>query len=495
MESTEAHFLYPLFFPQNIAIVGASPSPNMGVSLYLDTYKKYGYGIVRPPRIYPINPKYAGQKIYGIWECYPSLKQIPEPIDVVLCCINARYVANLLQECDKVGAKFLVIYTSGFSEVGKRGEAYTQELKRVLESKPKTRVVGPNCFGAVNAQIDLNFNQFAPLLKGNVSIFSQSGGFANTTVEHSVTRGLGINVGLSVGNMMDVDMNDFLEFCALDPYTKVIGFYLESLQSPEKSHRFLRLLRQITPRKPVIILKGGLTPRGSKTALSHTGAIAGDQRIYKAALKQAGAIIVNNSNEFYDISHILSIIFPDRLPKGKKSCVVVPGGGASVEIADLFSSIGLEFPDLPQTTQEKLAVLLQDVNTSFFNPIDTGAYGILPDFFLQIIKIVLQTTNLVDLLIPVLQVSRVQRLGTQYRTFAGAFARSLGRLVRKYSIPVILVNRIDRELEDIIQENNKLKEILYQMRVPHIPSIPRLQIALTYLFSYAKFYYRNTTKY
>jgi len=483
------HFLYPLFYPQNIVIVGASPVPNMGVSLYLDTYKKYGYGVTRAPRIYPVNPKYVGQQIYGLWECYTTLYEIPEPIDVVLCCINAQYVASLLKECDTVGAKFLVIYTSGFSEVGDRGIPYTRELQELLQTQPVTRVIGPNCFGAVNAQIDLNFNQFAPLLRGIFSIFSQSGGFANTLVEHSVTRGLGLNLGLSVGNMMDVDMNDFLEFCLLDPQTRVIGFYLESLQTEAKARQFLKLLNQVTPQKPVIILKGGITPRGAKSCLSHTGAIAGDAALYQTAFKQAGAILVKNSIEFYDIAHLLSMLLPYKLPKGNKASAIVPGGGASVEIADLLSLAGLNFPDLTPQTQERLANLLQEVNTSFSNPIDTGAYGILPEFFLQAIQFLL--AEKIDLLLPYLQVSRIQRLGTNYRQFAGSFARSLGRLAKKSPISLILINRVDRELEDIIRENNKLKEILFRLKIPHIPSIPRLQAVIPYLLSYSQFYYKK----
>jgi acyl-CoA synthetase (NDP forming) len=307
-------------------------------------------------------------------------------------------------------------------------------------------------------------------------------------VEHSVTRGLGINIGLSVGNMMDVDMNDFLEYCMLDPQTQIIGFYLESLQT--KAQQFLKLLKKVAVQKPVVILKGGTTARGAKSCLSHTGAIAGNADIYNAAFKQTGAIVVKDSIEFYDIAHFLSMLFPDHLPKGNKLCALVPGGGASVEISDLFTEAGAEFPDLSEPTQKKLRNLLQDVNTSFSNPIDTGAYGILPDFFLQTIKFIMTEKN-VDLIVPILQVSRIQRLGTSYRTFAGSFARSLMRIVQKSSKPIILINKVDRELEDIIRENNKLKEILYEAKIPHIPSIPRLTNALSYLLQYSKFYFKK----
>ena len=481
-EELSNHPLFRLFFPRNIVIVGASQNTNMGVSFYLNTYKKYGFGIKKRPYVYPVNPKYDGKKIFGLWKCYSDLKSIPESIDIVLCCINARYVSELLKECIKVKAKFLVIYSSGFSEVGKRGISYSNEIKKILKGNKTTRVIGPNCFGSFNSQINLNISQFADLYPGNFSLFSQSGGFANRTVEYSKKRGVGINLGISVGNMIDLEMNDFIEFFSIDKKTHVIGCYLETVRDMKTGQKFLGNLRRITKEKPVIILKGGKNSMGARSALSHTGSIAGSNKIFDTVFKQSGVINVNSSIEFYDISYLLSTLCPDKLLKSKNTCLIVPGGGNAVEMADILGNI-LKFPEVSKHTQDKLTNLLYDVNTCFNNPIDVGAYGILPEMILNTIKLILKE-DIFDNIIIVLEVSRIIGLQFGYNKFTGMFARSLGRLSRKTEKNFFLLPMVDEDNEITIRELNTLKENLNKYRIPHFPSIDRLAKSLEYLIKY-----------
>ncbi|MBD3228232.1 MAG: hypothetical protein GF329_08580 [Candidatus Lokiarchaeota archaeon] len=486
-QKVSEHFLYPLFFPRNIVVVGASPNPNMGVSLYLNTYKNYGYGIERKPEIYPVNPKYEGKKIFGLWKCYKDLKSIPEPIDYVISCINAKYVSDLLRECIEVDARFLIIYTSGFSEVGKRGMSYTNEIKEILEESnyESTRVVGPNCFGAINSQIDLNFNQFAEIHPGSFSLFSQSGGFANRTVEISKKRGLGLNFGISVGNMIDLDMNDFLDFFSLDLKTNVIGLYLETVKNKSVGRKFYKKLKSISEIKPIVVLKGGKTKIGARSAVSHTGAIAGQARIYEAVFKN-NAISVNSSIEFYDIAYLLTLLFPDKLLKSRKTCLIVPGGGNTVEMSDILSNISLEFIELSEKTQRKLSNLLYDVNTGFENPIDVGAYGILPEMLLNTTKIIIKEEQEIDNIIIVIQLTRILGLALGYDKFAGTFARSLGRISRKTKKNLFLIPMLDQYNPKTIAENKKLKSILNKYRIPNFPTIDRLAKSLEYYLNFYK---------
>ncbi|MHA1786535.1 MAG: CoA-binding protein [Candidatus Helarchaeota archaeon] len=487
------HALYPLFFPKNVVIVGASPTPNMGVSLYLDSYKKNGIGIEGFPKVYPLNPKYAGMKINDVWTCYPDLKSIPESsIDIVICCINARYVADLLRDCIENRVKFLVIYTSGFSEVGKRGLRYYKKIKEILKVDQTTRIIGPNCFGPINSKINFNYSRIADLYPGDFSFISQSGGFANTLIEHSESRGIGINAGVSIGNMIDLDVNDFLDYFYQDPNTKIIGIYLEGVQNKEKAQKFLQLIKKINQEKPIIIFKGGRTQKGVQAILSHTGAIAGSQEIYEGAFKQTGVTSVKNGIEFYDCVHLFSKLFPSKLPKGKNACLIVPGGGFSVEMADIFSKIGLKIPPLSDSTGESLSKMLFDVNTSFKNPIDVGAYGILPEMFLNTIKIILKEDQY-DILIPYLQVSRIHGLKQNaYKGFGPMFGRSLGRMCRKTEKTLILINRIDQINANTVIENNQLKKNLEKFKIPFFPSIPRAAKALEYLLKYVD--YQNKIK-
>ncbi|MHA1271259.1 MAG: CoA-binding protein [Candidatus Helarchaeota archaeon] len=476
----KSHYLYPLFFPKNIVIVGASTKPNMGVSLYLDTYKRYGYGINgNLPNIYPVNPKYEGKIIYGLWKCYKDLKSIPEPIDIVISCINAKYVPTLLRECINVKAKFLIIYTSGFSEVGDRGLTYSKELRKILENNKTTRVLGPNCFGSFNSQVDLSFSRFADMYPGGFSLFSQSGGFANRTIEISKKRGLGVNLGISVGNMIDIDMNDFLEFVKIDQNTNVIGFYLESVRDIKTGQIFLKNLKEITKKKPVVILKAGRTNIGKKACLSHTGAIAGSDEIYKSVFKQTGVISVKSSIEFYDICYLLSRLYPDKLIKGRNVCLIVPGGGNSVEMSDLLSEAGFNFPEISIKTQHRLEKLLYDVNTSFTNPIDVGAYGILPEMILNTTKEIINEKQF-DIIIIILQISRILGLQFGYNKFTGSFARSLGRISKKTDKSFFVIPMVDEDNEKTIREYNRLKEVLNKFRIIHFPNIDRLVNALKY---------------
>ncbi len=481
------HILYPLFFPKSVAIIGASPVSNMGVALYMDAYKKYEVGQKNFPKIYPVNPKHAGKKINN-WIVYADIKSIPvHPIDIVICGINAKYTPKLLLDCIQNKVKFLVIYTSGFSEVGERGLRYDNEIKDIIKENKITRVVGPNCFGTINSKINFNFSRIADLYPGVFSFLSQSGGFANTIIEHSNSRGLGINVGASIGNMVDLDMNDFLDYFYKDPDTKVIGFYLETVQTKEKGRKFLDLIKKINSEKPIIVFKGGKTEIGSQAAISHTGAIAGSQKVYDGVFNQSGVISVQNSIEFYDIAHLLSKIFPYRMPKGNKTCIIVPGGGFSVEMADIFSKIGLKIPSLSLITQEKLTELLFDVNTSFQNPIDVGAYGILPDMFLTTLKIILKEKDF-DIIIPYIQVSRIHTLNKGlYKGFGPIFGRALGRLYKKFDKTLIIINRDDLMSQSTVKENNELKKSLEKYNVPHFPSIPRAAKALEYVLKYQVF--------
>jgi len=481
------HVLYPLFFPKNVAIIGASPVSNMGVAFYIDAYKINAVGYKDFPKIFPVNPKYAGKTIND-WTVYESIKAIPEqPIDIAICAINAKYTPNLLRECIQNKVRFLVIYTSGFSEVGERGMRYDNELKTILEENKTTRVIGPNCFGTINSKINFNYSRIADLYPGVFSFVSQSGGFANTLIEHSYSRGLGINVGASVGNMIDLDMNEFLDYFQKDPNTHTIGFYLESVQTKEKGRKFLEKAKEVNQEKPIIIFKGGKSKRGAQATMSHTGAVAGSQKVYEGVFTQSGVTSVQNGIEFYDCGHLFSKIFPDRMPKGKKACIIVPGGGFSVEMADIFSKIGIKIPPLTESTQNTLSKMLFDVNTSFTNPVDVGAYGILPDMFLNTLKVILQEKDY-DIIIPYLQVSRIHGLKKGlYKGFGPIFGRALGRMYRKSDKTLILINRDDRMSQSTVKENNELMKNLEKYNIPHFPSIPRAAKALDYVLKYQDF--------
>ena len=295
----------------------------------------------------------------------------------------------------------------------------------------------------------------------------------------------GTNFGLSVGNMVDINQNDFLEFIEIDDKTKVVGFYLETVGDLESGRKFFEKLRNMTNKKPVVILKGGKSQVGKQACISHTGSIAGSNQIYEGVFKQTNVISVKSSLEFYDISYLLSILHPDKLIKGKNICLIVPGGGNSVEMADLLSGIGFNFPEISNSTQKKLEKLLFDVNTSFKNPVDVGTYGILPEMLLNTIKLILKEDK-IDIIIAILQLSRILGLQFGHDKFTGMFARSLGRLSRKTDKTFFIIPMIDDDNNKTVRENNQLKKYLNKYRIPHFPSIDRLVKSLEYYQKYYK---------
>ncbi|MBD3228233.1 MAG: hypothetical protein GF329_08585 [Candidatus Lokiarchaeota archaeon] len=486
------HFLYRLFFPRNIVLVGASVKTKLDLMAYLTAYKAFGYGTERLPNIYPVNPKYEGKLLWNRWKFYKDLNSIPEAIDLVICAVKAPYTPNILRECIEVNAKFLVIFSSGFSEVGKEGQSYSNEVKQILrESNYKsTRVIGPNCFGPLNSQYNLNFNRTVlKLYSGGFSFCSQSGGFCHRIIEYSEKRGLGLNFGISVGNMIDLDINDFLMFFSMDPKTKVIGFYLESVQTQEKGRKFMENLKKVCKKKPVVIFKGGRSEIGSASCKSHTGAIAGASEIYDSVFKQVNALSVKNSEEFFDISYALLHLFPDHLPKGSNACALVPGGGSTVELGDVLSEEGgLSFPKLSSETQQKLAEMFFEVNTCFRNPIDLGAYGHVPDKITDALKLA-DKEDRIDILIPIFFLSRITDGPLTYDGFAAAFGRSLGRKFKpkKTDKIVCLIPIVDRMDEKTITELKGLKKALNKYHILHFPSLNRLARSIKNILDYSQF--------
>jgi acyl-CoA synthetase (NDP forming) len=484
------NFLYPLFFPKNICLVGASINPKLDLMAYLTAYKEFGYGTDRLPNIYPINPKYEGKLLWNRWKFHKDLNSIDEPLDLVICAVKSSLAPQILKDCFEVNAKFLVIFSSGFSEVGEKGINYTNEIKKILkESEYKsTRVIGPNCFGPLNSQYNLNFNRTVlELPQGGFSFFSQSGGFAHKIIEYSEHRGIGLNFGISVGNMIDLDMNDFIEFYAMDPKTEVIGLYLESVKNREKGRKFIQNLKSVNEKKPIIVFKGGRTDIGDSCCRSHTGAIAGSHHIYDAIFKQTRTISVKNSEQFFDLIHTLLNLFPEKIPKGRNACVLVPGGGSTVEVGDGFREVGLNFPILSTETQRKLLEMFFGVNTNFRNPVDLGAYGHVPDRILDAVKLVSKEED-IHIIIPIFFLSRITDGPLIYDNFAAAFGRSLGRINRKIDQSIFLIPVLDRYDEKTLNEMTGLKKALKKYHIPFFPTANRLSIALKYLLNtYVKY--------
>jgi len=349
-----------LFQPKSIAIVGVSIDSvkfNTG-QMFLKALINAGY----KGKIYPVNP--SGGEVTGL-KIYPSIKDIPGKVDYAISAIPAQLTPQVIADCIAKGVRAVHLYTAGFSELGEE-EGKRLELQITTIARQRDiRVIGPNCMGLYCPKTGLSFSLNLPTQSGSVGYAAQSGGNSIYGVREGATRGVYFSKVISYGNACDLNETDFLDYLAHDPETKIITAYIEGVKN---GARFMKVLKEATEVKPVIIYKGGITKAGVRAAASHTGAIAGSERIWDSLLKQAGAIQVHSVEELVDIALLFTYISP---PKGKNMAIIGIGGGNSVQAADACASAGLNMPALPIEIRQRIKDIIgTEAGLSFQNPLD-----------------------------------------------------------------------------------------------------------------------------
>ena len=354
-----------LFQPQSVAHVGASSRPAAGRFNFTEYLVNMGF----PGKVFPVNPNY--KEVCDL-NCYPSLAAIPEPVDLAILAVPAPGCVEVLREAQEGKTRFVVIHTSGFGEIEK-GDLEAEVL--ALARARGFRVVGPNCMGIYSQPGRIGFwrDHWEIVDRpGSVGFASQSGGHAVNAIMRGMDSGIHFNKVISLGNQLDVSINEILDFMGNDETIRVIGLYVEGIRD---GRRFLELAKRITPRKPIIVWKGGITEDGKQAVLSHTGAMAGNEQVFAAAMRQAGVLIVNNMHQMIRIIRLLQP--PFFLPGGRLA-IFSPGGGNTVNVSDLFSAQpNLRLPRFAPETMEKLRSLLPEENVDVKNPVDPGATGFL----------------------------------------------------------------------------------------------------------------------
>ena len=391
-----SHKLDSFFEPRSVAVIGAS-----------SVRHKAGNDIIRniiandySGEIYPINPK--GGEIMGK-KVYSSISDLPEGIDLAVIILPAKLNPQAIRECAAKGIKAIVIAAGGFSEVDEEGEFLQAELEKVVR-ETGVRVLGPNTSG--HTSMPSNFtSSFFPLGKiprGNISYIAQTGNFATHTMRYIATgEHFGVARVVGVGNKIDVDESDILEYYDSDPETKAIFVYLESLKSPQ---RFIEIARATTRHKPIIMLKGGATLGGSHAAGAHTAALASDDRIIEGALKKAGIVRI------YKYSHLIlaaKALSAMPLPRGNRVGFLAPSGAMLVSMTDMCQKFwNLEVPVLEEKSRQRL----QEISPPYIrmrNPVDIWpsalVHGI--DFAYQEgMEAILSDPN-IDAVVPILMIT------------------------------------------------------------------------------------------
>ncbi|MBD3337813.1 MAG: hypothetical protein GF353_01805 [Candidatus Lokiarchaeota archaeon] len=364
-----------LFYPRAIGIIGASYNPAGGgyfVEIMKDRYRK---------PMYLFNPRLKGKELYGM-KVYGSILEVSDdnPIDYAIIGVPARIVPQVLEEVGKKGVPFVTIFASGFSEVG------NEDLEKAvldLAEKYKIRIIGPNCLGVYNPEAGLYIGREQSKKAGNFGAVLQSGGLAVNVAQLAVSYGVEVSKMISIGNAIDLSHPHFLEYFNQDDRTAIIGLYLENLKSKEIGRKFFSSAKKCNlNRKPVILWRAGYGEATKKAIMSHTGGLAGDNRIWEAVSKQTGCCLVKNSTEMAALASAFKLI---HLPSSRNIGLIGIGGGSTIEAGDTLEKYNIKIPRLDSKTINKLSRFLPEVNTNLTNPLDLGAQGALPNIYYRTI--------------------------------------------------------------------------------------------------------------
>lgn len=351
-----------LFHPRSVAIAGISSvtrqsgGPGGGFG-FLESIREMGFD----GPLYPVNPK--AQEIAGL-PCYPTLRDIPGPVDYLISSVPAPAVPQLVEDAIVKGVRLIHFFTAGFSETGddERSQLEQQVMTRLREAG--IRVLGPNCMGLYSPTGRVAFMPGFPTEPGDTALVSQSGANAGDFVRQAAERGVRFSTVWSYGNAADLNEADLLAHAAADPATRAVFAYIEGVRD---GRRFVEVLREAARVKPVVILKGGRTGAGARAAASHTGSLAGSLQVFDALCRQMGALRVESLEELVDLAVAFRYLTP---PDGKGVAVVGAGGGTSVLAADMIDAAGLDVPTLPDDVQEELRRFTPVAGTSIRNPLD-----------------------------------------------------------------------------------------------------------------------------
>ena len=348
--------LAPFFDPHGIAVVGASRDPSKVGGSVLANLLSAEF----PGRVVPINA--SGGTVQGL-RAYPSLLDVEGDVDLAVITVPAAGVLPALKDCVRKGVRGAVVISAGFRESAGDGRQREAELREWLVGQP-IRLLGPNCLGWIRPSRRLNVT-FAPGMPepGGIAFISHSGALAVAILDWARERRLGFSFFASLGNQADLNESDLLLAAAEDPETRVIVAYLEGVAN---GRRFVETLRAVAATKPVVLLKTGRSTEGARAVSSHTGALAGSDTAFDAAVRMAGAVRATRVEELFDLARGLA---SQPLPRGRRLIVVTNGGGLGIVSTDAARAAGLEIERLPDPVQRRLAAVLPPT-ASLANPVD-----------------------------------------------------------------------------------------------------------------------------
>jgi acyl-CoA synthetase (NDP forming) len=461
--------LEPFFKPRHIAIVGVARSGfSFGGMSFLQKLQEAGF----PGTLYPINPK--ATEIRGL-TAYPNLSSLPVVPDLAMVCVAAAHVPAVLKECGRIGLRHIHILTAGFKEIGtEEGRQLEEEITSIAKEEGLL-VIGPNCMGPYCPASGLTAWGAIPGARGPLGVISQSGSITQRLTEYAYSLGIGTDKAVSVGNEAVLDNLDFLEFMSQDEGIRVIALYIESMRN---GRRFFELAREISKRKPIIVLKGGETEVGTRTAASHTGAMAGERMIWEAFFRQTGVIHVKSLDEWMDAIFAFALL---PAPRSPGIFLIGVGGGASVVSSDTCILEGLDVPSPSPATMEKLRETVPIAGSIAGNPLDDWQASMNPAYFGAILDLVYQDPAMgmviVDRLIP----RKAFHTLLRFDSISATIEQVKQRGNRK---PVVFVVDSEGGDPELAAQGASLRAEFGKGGIPAYPSVKRAARALIHLYRY-----------
>ncbi|MBN1691365.1 MAG: CoA-binding protein [Dehalococcoidia bacterium] len=477
MNSNKFAEMEAIFNPRSVAIIGASPGVDMATLAHIKTRIR--------DRLFLVNPKYT--EIFSK-KCYPSVLNVEEPLDYAIISVNASLVCRMVEECIQKGIKCVQVFSAGFSETGlPEGAALEQKLRETAAGK--IRLIGPNCFGIYCPRSGLAIIPESTEEEGHIGVIAQSGSVAELFSYFGRTKNISFSKVVSYGNAADLDCPDFLEYLADDPDTHIIALYIEGSKD---GRRLKEALTYAAGRKPVFVIKGGMSDSGNRAARSHTGQLTGTPVLWRSLFRQCGAVQVSNNDEMMNVA----IAFTHSpMPRRNGVAMIANSGGLSVMQTDLLVSEGMNVPRFSDDTIQKLRKIVPVAGTSIGNPLDAW-----PLFYrtqrdagnmAEIIRIIAADKH-VDLVIFMFDQFRYMRralregAGEHMQTVTDLMLEGCSYCRDVLGKPVFLSITLDPFLQDEEERNVDLalKDAFQQQGFPVFPSNDAAARAVGALYKY-----------
>jgi len=443
------------FAPQSVAVIGASRDTDKLGYAVLNNIKTGGF----EGKIYPINPK--ADEILDL-KTYPSVLDVPDPIDLAIIVIPARFVLAAVEECGQKKIPSVVVISAGFREAGREGLEQEMELIEIAK-KHNLRLIGPNCLGVINTNANLNATFAAGMPpSGPIAFMSQSGALGTAVLDMAMAGRIGFSKFVSLGNKADVSEIDLMAAWGEDPNSRVILMYVEGVPAGQL---FIETAKKITRKKPVVAIKSGVTASGSRAVSSHTGSLAGSEAAYKAAFNQAGIIRATSMEALFDYARAFAY---QPLLKGDRIAIVTNAGGPGILATDALERDGLQIPRLSQEITEKLTAKLPGA-ASAANPVDVLGDAMADRFEFALQEVL--NDPVVDGVIVIVT--------PQAMTEIEATAHAVGRMAQKADKPILGCFMGEARINAGI-------DVLWEYGVPNYPYPERAADALAAMSAYRR---------